>query len=181
MMVKKVHPIRTRVGNVVGSTITIGPASMSSTFCSTVKLSQSSGDNKVDITIISSAGHKQRYSFRLEDNNDKPKVLQGNMHGKINKYFFSNILQQVRYFVIPPDPKDVDLVLVDGCISDVGAFKMMDPVHDLPKQEVEKICYDSMLLLLEETTKNFLSAKVIATGYFQEISPDSMTLLAARN
>ena len=68
-----VDPTRTRVGNAVGCTITIGPASMSSTFCRTVKLSQSSGDNKVDITIISSAGHKQTYSFRVEDNNGKPK------------------------------------------------------------------------------------------------------------
>jgi hypothetical protein len=69
-----VDPTRTRVGN--GCWLYNNNRSsiyMSSTFCRTVKLSQSSGDNKVDITIISSAGHKQTYSFRVEDNNGKPK------------------------------------------------------------------------------------------------------------
>ena len=42
-------------------------------------------------------------------------------------------------------------------------------------QEVEKICYDGMLSILNEISQKFPSAKVIVTGYFQEISPNSKT------
>jgi Bacterial Ig domain len=168
-----------QVGNAVGSTITIGPACISKTVCRTATFSQTPGDNKVDLNIKSSAGDSSKFagdsskfSLKLQDINGEPAVFHGNLHGEINTAF-PTVLQQIRHFTGPPDPKDVDLVLVVGCINDFGAFRMLNPFEPVQANEVVKTCHSNMLMLLEETAKKFPSAKIIVTGYFQEISPDS--------
>jgi hypothetical protein len=86
-------------------------------------------------------------------------------------------MQQVRYYKGPPynaiDPKDVNLVLLDGCINDVGALERLTNPKVSPNEVTHQAklgCFDGMVQLLKEVSTKFPNAKIIVTGYYQEVS-----------
>jgi glycerophosphoryl diester phosphodiesterase len=70
------------------------------------------------------------------------------------------------------DPRQVDLVLVNGGINDVGASNLVNPFFRSSeiKQGAEKYCYSAMRDLLLEIADTFCNARIVVTGYFPIIS-----------
>ncbi len=70
------------------------------------------------------------------------------------------------------DPGQVDLVLVDGCINDVAARRLLNAVNtpDEIHQAAEAKCGALVEILLGRITTSFPNAHVIVTGYFPIIS-----------
>src|SRR5258708_6370085 len=71
-----------------------------------------------------------------------------------------------------PDPSQVDLVLVDGCINDVDARRLLNAVNtpDEIHRSAEAKCGGLVESLLHRVTASFPNAHVIVTGYFPIIS-----------
>jgi len=81
-----------------------------------------------------------------------------------------------RYYLdnsIPPE--EVDLILVNGGINDMGAPSLLAPkllgflagnINDFAR----KYCEDDMKLLLEKVANNFPNARIIVPGYFPLVS-----------
>ncbi|HVS21696.1 MAG TPA: SGNH/GDSL hydrolase family protein [Pyrinomonadaceae bacterium] len=81
------------------------------------------------------------------------------------------------------DPSQVDLVLVDGCVNDVGVFNLLNGGNST--EEIDKLassrCGPPMRALLKRVADAFPSAHIIVTGYFPIISektPDSLLMRA---
>ncbi len=79
------------------------------------------------------------------------------------------------------DPSQVDLVLVDGCINDVGIFNLLNGGNstDEINQLASSRCGPPMQALLKRVADAFPSAHIIVTGYFPMISektPDSLLM-----
>ena len=72
-------------------------------------------------------------------------------------------------------PDLIDLVLMDGCINDVGVWTILDPF--VPEEELAELtrqyCADEMAVLLEEVHAIAPQARIVVTGYFQIVGPDS--------
>jgi lysophospholipase L1-like esterase len=71
-----------------------------------------------------------------------------------------------------PDPSQVDLVLVDGCINDVDARRLLNAINrpDEIHRSAEAKCGGLVESLLLRITASFPNAHVIVTGYFPIIS-----------
>jgi hypothetical protein len=175
-----------------GQVITVGPVSNGEAVAARAAYKiadiRLTGSASATIEIFPSDEHGNRlrspfirpvvYSFIVENVNGEPSIVYGNLHGEINTSF-PTILQQVRYYKGPPYPNDVNLILVDGCINDVGAFKITNPrvsSNDIIHQ-ANLSCYHGMKQLLTEITNKFPNAKVIVAGYYQEISDNSYSKL----
>jgi len=69
-------------------------------------------------------------------------------------------------------PGEVDLILVNGCINDINATKLL--VHRLIGGNVRKLakryCYDEMKRFLPEVADAFPNARIVVPGYFPLIS-----------
>src|SRR5882672_322794 len=74
-----------------------------------------------------------------------------------------------------PDPSQVDLVLVDGCINDVDARRLLNAVNtpDEIHRSAEAKCGGLLESLLQRVTASFPNAHVIVTGYFPIISEET--------
>jgi lysophospholipase L1-like esterase len=99
--------------------------------------------------------------------------------GEVNNYY-PTVWGQVdlarRYYAdnsIPPE--DVDLILVNGGINDMGALRILAPkllgflagnINDFAK----KYCEDDMKLLLDKIANTFPRARIIVPGYFPLVS-----------
>ena len=70
------------------------------------------------------------------------------------------------------DPSQVDLVLVNGCINDVDARRLLNAVNtpDEIHRSAEAKCGGLFESLLQRVTASFPNAHVIVTGYFPIIS-----------
>jgi hypothetical protein len=89
---------------------------------------------------------------------------------------FPLIADQVLEFENAPDASDdMDLVLLDGGINDVGVPKILSPLTSSAefRAAIATSCHDNMLALLNELTRKFKNAKIIVTGYYQIISDRS--------
>jgi hypothetical protein len=92
------------------------------TFCIQATASLPVSADRADITVSISSGtsgpvlYSSSYSLRVEDISGEQSVFYGPLYGEIPTSF-PTILQQVRYYNGPIQPKNVDLVLVDGCID----------------------------------------------------------------
>ena len=66
------------------------------------------------------------------------------------------------------DPAAVDLVLVDGCINDLDARRLLNAVNTpaVIHEAAQTKCGPPMEALLSRITKTFPSAHVIVTGYY---------------
>jgi lysophospholipase L1-like esterase len=82
-----------------------------------------------------------------------------------------------------PNPSQVDLVLVDGCINDVDVRNLLNAANssgDVKRMATEK-CGMPMQALLSRVAYSFPSAHIIVTGYFPIISektPNSLLMKA---
>jgi hypothetical protein len=88
---------------------------------------------------------------------------------------FPTILEQVNKWKSIPDAKDVDLVLVDGGINDVGISTILN-IHDKPnllQDATQQHCYKDMKTLLAAITSAFSTARIVVTGYFPILSSGS--------
>jgi hypothetical protein len=69
-------------------------------------------------------------------------------------------------------PPDVDLILVNGGINDLGAFNLINPFKN--KRWIEKkarqYCGEDMFALLEKISAAFRNARIIVTGYYPVVS-----------
>lgn len=73
------------------------------------------------------------------------------------------------------DPAQVDLVLVDGCINDVDARRLLNAVNtpDEIHRSAEAKCGALFESLLQRITNSFPGAHIIVTGYFPIISEET--------
>ena len=75
---------------------------------------------------------------------------------------------------------DVDLVLLDGGINDVGTTAVVTPWadhHDIDAA-TRRHCYDHLKYLVERTRRKFPTALIVVTGYFPFLSDESDLNLA---
>jgi lysophospholipase L1-like esterase len=75
---------------------------------------------------------------------------------------------------------DVDLVLLDGGINDVGTTAVVAPWatdHDIDAA-ARRHCYDHLQYLIERTRRKFPTALIVVTGYFPFLSHESDLKLA---
>ena len=72
---------------------------------------------------------------------------------------------------------EVDLVLINGGINDVGVSTILNPFAVVPPlaAKVHSACHDNMLTLLEHVTAKFTKAscRILVTGYYIIISEQS--------
>jgi lysophospholipase L1-like esterase len=70
------------------------------------------------------------------------------------------------------DPAKVDLVIVDGCINDLDARRLLNAVNtpDGIREVAQQKCGPPMEALLSRITRTFPSAHVIVTGYYPLLS-----------
>ncbi|MFS8085048.1 MAG: hypothetical protein ACMG6H_05410 [Acidobacteriota bacterium] len=73
------------------------------------------------------------------------------------------------------DPAQVDLVLVDGCINDIDARRLLNAVNtpDEIHRAAEAKCGGLVETLLIRITSSFPSAHVIVTGYYPIVSAET--------
>jgi IPT/TIG domain len=74
---------------------------------------------------------------------------------------------------------DVDLVLIDGGINDIGITSILAPwtFHSWIKTQVQLQCHDAMKDLLLVIAGTFPRATIIVTGYYPMVSDKSDTIL----
>jgi lysophospholipase L1-like esterase len=69
-----------------------------------------------------------------------------------------------------PNPEDVDLVIVNGCINDVRAEVLFDPTTGPEESGIEKLCEDKcrepIRLLLTRIEERFPRATIVVSGYY---------------
>jgi hypothetical protein len=71
----------------------------------------------------------------------------------------------------------VDLILLDGCINDVGATSTLldDQIrHNQLVSIIDQACYRDMKTLLQAVSSKFPNAVIIVTGYFMAISQQTI-------
>lgn len=75
----------------------------------------------------------------------------------------------------PVLPENVDLILVNGGINDLGAKNLVNPTfsRDKIKKRAKEYCGDSMETLLGKISGEFPNARIIVTGYFPLISKET--------
>lgn len=69
-----------------------------------------------------------------------------------------------------PNPGQVDLVLLNGCINDIGAEVLFDPTTGPEEIGIEKLCKDKcrepIRSLLTRIGKRFPRASIVVSGYY---------------
>jgi lysophospholipase L1-like esterase len=80
------------------------------------------------------------------------------------------------------DPAQVDLVLVDGCINDLDARRLLNAANTANgiRELAEQKCGPPMEALLDRLTKSFSNAHVIVTGYYPILSEKTSSDLFMR-
>jgi len=70
------------------------------------------------------------------------------------------------------EPSQVDLVLVDGCINDIGARRLLNAAstQDGVRELAQAKCGSPVEALLSKITSSFPNAHVVVTGYYPIIS-----------
>lgn len=89
--------------------------------------------------------------------------------------YYPTIMQQCQQFTGPPAPAEVDLILVDGGMNDVGVMRVLDPNVTTTTLETHMVnyCYTAMKVLLVELERKFPNARIIVTGYYPILSSQS--------
>ena len=69
----------------------------------------------------------------------------------------------------------VNLILVDGCINDVGVSNLLNAAASLEslRPRIEAHCRGGMTELLRRIVVGFPNAQVLVTGYYRSISPQT--------
>jgi hypothetical protein len=77
------------------------------------------------------------------------------------------------------DPSNVDLIVMDGCINDVGVKTILDPIiqgTDL-QTVTDQYCGGEMLAVLEAVHTKYKRAKIVVVGYFPIASKQSDSII----
>lgn len=71
--------------------------------------------------------------------------------------------------------EEVDLVLLDGGINDIGSTTVIGPFldHTELNELIRTHCYEDLSYLLKRTRKKFPNAVLVVTGYFPFMSSDT--------
>jgi len=101
-------------------------------------------------------------------------VCRFNCYGEVPKISTSVTLQAEQI----KSPEQTDLVLVNGCIVDVGLNNIINPFTDpeLLDQATARFCGEEMLTLLEKIHALAPAARIVVTGYYPIISDRSDVL-----
>ena len=97
-------------------------------------------------------------------------------HGEI-PHGFPTILQMVDEYRGPIEPDKVDLILLQGCINDVGATTTLldDQIsHNTVVSIIDQYCYRDMKTLLQAVSYKFPNAIIIVNGYFIAVSQQTI-------
>ena len=72
-------------------------------------------------------------------------------------------------------PELMDLILMDGCINDVGVGTIINPetTDEELTELTRKLCRDEMTTLLSKVRSKAPQTPIVVTGYFQIIGPES--------
>ncbi|HOB73229.1 MAG TPA: SGNH/GDSL hydrolase family protein [Phycisphaerae bacterium] len=72
-------------------------------------------------------------------------------------------------------PERLELVLMDGCINDVGLLRILntDTQPEALAELTHQFCHDEMLKLLDKTRLAAPAAKIVVTGYYDIVSLES--------
>jgi len=81
---------------------------------------------------------------------------------------------------VPGDPNDVDLVLVNGGINDVGVqyiFNAFTDQHELA-DTIQRFCHDDLVILLRQVAARFANPNthILVSGYYPVLSTQSEPL-----
>jgi len=120
--------------------------------------------------------------FPLNDENQAVQELAAS-YGEIPRTLPSILHQALTVAPGQVAPDDVDLVLMDGCINDVGLMKILDPTMSEAaiSARTQHLCGpDTMNERLARVHGTFRNAKILLTGYFPIVSNQSdMTAVVA--
>jgi lysophospholipase L1-like esterase len=73
-----------------------------------------------------------------------------------------------------PDPTQVDLVLLSGCVNDVGALNLLNAADRTKADEMARsVCRKPVENLLQRVLTSFPNAQVIVTGYYPMFSENT--------
>ena len=75
-------------------------------------------------------------------------------------------------------PENVNLVLMDGCINDIGVAKILRHTSDDNdlRRETQEVCFTRMLAAMTAMSQKYPNAKLTVTGYYPIVSPQSSLL-----
>jgi hypothetical protein len=161
--------------------INIGPAcNLGTSRCNTAKISLNPDGDSANINIF--GGLLQRNPLFVSKFVDGERTMSLSpdyyklYHGEIPRGY-PTILQMVDGYKGPIEPKRVDLILLDGCITDVGATsRLLD--DQIPHSNLESViyqsCHDGMKTLLQAVSSKFPNAVIIVTGYFIAVSQQTI-------
>lgn len=77
---------------------------------------------------------------------------------------------------VPDDQRDnVRLILINGCINDVGPFGLVSPENsaDWVKKQTERFCGNPVEQMLKNAAQMYQRATIVVTGYYPIISDQS--------
>lgn len=114
----------------------------------------------------------EAHSGALIGSAEEPRISHARLDGEVNRGVPTINEQIDEALKSYPDPSQVDLVLVDGCINDVDARRLLNAVNtpDEIHRSAEAKCGGLVESLLQRVTASFPNAHVIVTGYFPIIS-----------
>lgn len=78
--------------------------------------------------------------------------------------------------ITAPPADEIDLVILDGGINDVGVKNILDPRLSSLASVTQQKCDFAMRALLSDVAMLFPNARVVVTGYFAIVSPESSLL-----
>jgi hypothetical protein len=159
--------------------INIGPACLISypSRCTTAKISLNTGGDSANINFVGGLLFPRNPLF-------VSKFVDGELMMSLSPDYYKRyhdeiprgyptILQMVDEYKGPIEPKRVDLILLMGCINDVGATSRLldDQIsHSKLESVIYQSCHDDMKTLLQAVSSKFSNAVIIVMGYFIAIS-----------
>jgi hypothetical protein len=105
------------------------------------------------------------------------------LDGEVNRGYPSVNHQIGNALLSYADPSQVDLVLVDGCINDIDARRLLNAANtpDGIRELAQQKCGPPMEALLTRITTSFPNANVIVTGYYPILSEKTASDLFMRS
>jgi lysophospholipase L1-like esterase len=134
-------------------------------------LDECSGQRNIQITHLAHSGAVisiENSTTRMRCESDPMTPLPGEVPN-----CFPTIMQQSDGF--NDSPNTVDLVLVNGCINDIDARRILNPFvpSTTISEDVETHCHQNMIRLLKKVAEKFSNATIVVSGYYPMISEET--------
>ncbi len=140
------------------------------------------GKRKVNLRNKSHSGSRLFLSGKeFKALNDAEKDFATFYHPEISFSFPSSntqiIVAKNEYTAEGKDPADVDLIMVSGCLTNLGSSYILNPFKKNKKLRVkiDEYCNQMMLRFLDRASKTFPNALITVVGYFPMVSKKSPT------